>query len=191
MSSIKKTIFCWTKTWLSNQNIPSCFLDRMASSNDQAKEYAFQNNVPFSVFLVAQQNQGRGQGKAQWQDSDLMISFLWNKNLKEIQMESCEAFAKDLKQALNRVWPEIPINVKKPNDLYVGKEGKVAGILMEFLSQGLQKALVVGLGLNVFSFPKDLPATSLGEYTKNINFSSWQLFLEHLFYLWKQRASDS
>lgn len=172
------------------KNIQACFLDQTDSSNDQAKGRAFQNSEPVSVFLAGRQSKGRGRGKAKWEDSDLMISFLWTKNVQKISLKSCESFSKDLQKALKAVWPELPVRVQAPNDLYLDK-GKVAGILLEPLRQGPQTALVVGLGLNVFSCPRHLPADRLAGHTDNINPETWGLFLEKLFSLWNQRACHS
>ena len=183
-----KTIVLWTKNWLIKKNIPFYFLNQAGSSNDLAKEQAFQNSTPFAIFLVNHQSHGRGRGNAKWEDSDLMISFFWEGHLKKISVSSCRDFVGDLKMALETVWPELPLQIKAPNDLYIGTK-KTAGILLELLNQGSQTALIVGLGLNVLSYPKHLPAACLMEHTNNININTWPFFLEKLFFLWNQRAS--
>ena len=187
---MEKTISLWTKNWLEKKEIPFCFLEKTKSSNDLAKEQAFKNlSSPF-VFLVAGQTQGRGREDKVWKNSDLMLSFLWEKNLKEINIGSSEDFAVDLHKALKAVWPSLPLKVKTPNDLYLGDK-KLAGILLEVLNQGSKNALVVGLGLNVLSCPGNLESSCLAEHTRNISFKSWELFLESVFSLWNQRACFS
>ena len=181
-------VFFWTKNWLAKKEIPFSFLEIAESSNDLAKEQAFQNIASPFVFLVDQQIRGRGCENKKWENSDLMISFLWKDQLKEIRASSCEAFAHDLKQALKKNWPALPLSVKAPNDLYLSQK-KTAGILLEVLKQGPQLALIVGLGLNVLSSPKNLNAAYLAEKTKDIHFKKWELFLDDLFSLWSQRAS--
>ena len=178
----------WTKNWLAKKEIPFSFLEIAESSNDLAKKQAFQNTASPFLFLVDQQTRGRGYENKKWENSDLMISFLWNNHLKEITASSCEAFAYDLKQALKKNWPALSLSVKAPNDLYLGSK-KTAGILLEVLKQGPKLALIVGLGLNVLSGPKSLNAAYLAEKTKNIHFKKWESFLDDLFSLWSQRAS--
>jgi len=181
-------IALWTKSWLSKKGVPFCFLEQAKSSNDLAKEQAFKNANNFVIFLVTQQNQGRGYENKKWEDSDLMISFLWEGHLKKITAFSCEDFASDLQKALKTVWPVLPLRVKAPNDLYLGNK-KTAGILLEVLHQGSETALIVGLGLNVFSYPRNLKATCLAEHTKDIHLKNWEIFLENLFSLWSKKSS--
>ena len=138
-----------------------------------------------SVFLVAHQTQGRGQGHRVWQNSDLMISFLWDRDLKNIYKINSKSFAQALSVALKNVWPALPLTVKAPNDLLLNQK-KLAGILLEVISQGPKTALIVGLGLNVFSHPKNLVASHLAENTKNINPKTWEFFLTQLLFLWNK-----
>lgn len=183
-----KSISLWTKKWLIESQIPFCFLDQHESSNEWAKEKAFQNIASPTVFLVNRQTKGKGQGDKKWEDSDLTISFLWKDSLKEINASSSEDFTKDLKQALEKCWPKLQLSVKAPNDLYLNG-GKTAGILLEVLKQGSQTALIAGLGLNVFSCPKNINSACLKYQIKDIHFKTWKLFLSSLFSLWCQRAS--
>ena len=187
---MEKTISLWTKNWLEKKEIPFCFLEETKSSNDLAKERAFTNLFSPFVFLTASQTQGRGREDDIWEDSDLMLSFLWEKNLKEIRLESSEDFAVDLHKALKTVWPSLPLKIKTPNDLYLDGR-KLAGILLEVLNQGSKKALIIGLGLNVFSCPGNIESSCLAEHTKNISSKNWELFLEQMFPLWNQRACFS
>ena len=183
-----KPICIWTKQWLSENKIPFCFFEQSASSNDLAKQKAFQNLSSPTVFLVKKQTKGRGSGNKKWKNSDLMLSFLWEKNLKKIHSSHCRDFTEDLRQALKKTWPDLTLFVKAPNDLYMS-EGKVAGLLMEVLSQGAQTALIVGLGLNVFACPKNLKADYLYRQAKDIDKVKWKFFLDQLIFLWRQRAS--
>jgi len=180
-------IFFWTKNWLINKKISAFFLEKTSSSNDYAKNQAFKIEAPFSVFLTGYQTSGRGRGDRRWKNSDLMISFCWSKYSKKIELKSAEDFSKDLKQALNSVWPKLPVKIKPPNDLYLD-QSKAAGILLEVLNQGSKTALIVGLGLNVFSSPKDLSSTHLSKYIKDIKPKKWNCFLENLFLIWNKRA---
>ena len=173
---MKQTIAFWTKHWLSKKEIPFCFLEKAKSSSDLAKDQAFKLNNNFFVYLVAKQNQGRGRENKKWEDSDLMISFLWKGNLQKITTSSCKDFAFDLQKALKTVWPVLPLRVKDPNDLYLNDK-KTAGILLEILHQGLEKALIVGLGLNVFSCPKNLKGDLYGRTYKRYPFKTVGILL--------------
>ena len=180
-------ISLWTKNWLTKKKLPFCFFEKAESSNDLAKARAFKKEPDGFAFLVHQQTKGRGYEDKIWQNSDLTISFLWEKNLREITVNSCEFFALDLKKALQKTWPALPLSVKAPNDLFLDSK-KAAGILLEFVRQGSKTALIIGLGLNVFSRPKNLPAGFLAEKTKNIHPKTWESFLEQLLSLWNKRA---
>ena len=113
---MEKTISLWTKNWMSKRGISFCFLELAKSSNDLAKEQAFKALSSPAVFLVNQQSQGRGSENKTWENSDLMISFLWQENFKEITVSSCEDFAYDLYKALKEVWPLLPLELKAPNE---------------------------------------------------------------------------
>ena len=147
-----KTISIWTKNWMIKNKIPFYFLELATSSNDLAKEKAFKNLASPTVFLVDKQTKGRGYENKTWENSDLMISFLWEQRLRDITLSSCKDFALDLQEALKEVWPQLNLWVKAPNDLYLN-EGKTAGLLLEILNQGSKKALIVGLGFKCFFLP--------------------------------------
>ena len=185
---MEKKISVWTKQWMMKKKQSFHFLEELKSSNDMAKENSFKELPSPQFFLTDRQSHGRGQGQKKWENSDLMISCLWEKNLKDISLSSCEAFAKDLEQAIKKVWPFLPLFIKAPNDLYLGKK-KLAGVLLEVLTQGSKRALIVGLGLNVFSCPNNQQATYLAEYTKPIDLKNWESFLFYLFSFWNKRAS--
>lgn len=182
-------IFLWTADWIKKHKLP-LFQSRMVTaSNDQAKKHAFKNFPSPSVFLALKQSQGRGGGGRKWEDSDLMLSVLWEKNLKKVK--SPEGFTLDGLKALKTAFPALNVKFKAQNDLLLD-EKKLAGILIEFLSRGEQTALIVGLGLNVFSRPKGLSTSSacLADHTKNIHPENWGVFLQNLLHRWSKRASS-
>ena len=180
-------ISLWTKQFLEQNRISFYFKEQAVSSNDWAKEESFKGLNSPTVFLVDRQSRGRGYGKNKWENSDLMLSFLWEESFSDIPLKACEDFATDLKQALKSVWPSLMFRVKAPNDLYL-EEGKLAGLLLEALKQGSQTVLIVGLGLNVFSAPKNLKAVCLAQKTQEINLQTWHFFLKDLYFYWSQRV---
>ena len=182
-------ISLWTKQFLEQNSISFYFKEQVISSNDWAKEKAFQALNSPAVFLVSRQSKGRGYGNKKWEDSDLMLSFLWEKDFSDIPLKACEDFAVDLKRALKNTWPQLAFEVKTPNDLYLEKK-KLAGLLLEVLKQGSKTALVVGMGLNVFSAPKNLNAICLAKKTQEINLKTWHSFLKDLNFYWFQRVKN-
>ena len=183
-----RSISLWTQQFLKQNDISFYFKELSSSSNDWAKESAFKALSSPTVFLVKQQSRGHGYNDKKWEDSDLMLSFLWEKDFLEIPLKACEDFAIDLKQALKSVWPQLDFKVKAPNDLYLDGK-KLAGLLLEVLKQGSKTALIVGLGLNVFSAPKNLKAVCLAEQTQDIDRKLWQSFLKNLILYWSQRVN--
>lgn len=184
---MSQTISLWTQDWIKKQSLYYCYKALATSSNDLAKQEAFTTLISPSIFLVDQQSQGRGCGNNIWENSDLMMSVLWNKNLKDVKTLNAKNYMLDVYQSLKHVWPCLDIYVKEPNDLYLNDK-KQAGILLEILDQGSQIALIVGLGLNVFSYPKNINATCLNEARVNITIQTWQKFLTHLLLLWNQTS---
>ena len=184
-----EAISFWTQQFLKKHKLSFYFKEQASSSNDWAKETAFKTLNSTTIFIVNRQSQGRGYGNKKWKDSDLMISFLWEKNFSNIPLKTCKDFAIDLKQALQNTWPQLDFKVKAPNDLYV-ESNKLAGLLLEVLKQGSKTALIVGLGLNVFSTPKGLKATCLAKHSQEINLQVWQDFLKDLIFYWSQRVKN-
>lgn len=181
-------ISLWTKSFLEKSPYKFQFEEIATSSNDLAKKRAFKKEGDQAcLFLVDKQTKGRGYENKVWQNSDLMLSFLWEKESLDVQPNSCKSFAEDLKKALEKTWSRLPVFVKEPNDLYLEK-AKCAGILLEFLKQGTKTALIIGLGMNVFSNPKNLNTACLSKHIQNINTDKWFLFLELLLSYWFKRA---
>lgn len=195
----------WTKAFFDRQGLSCAFSPGVSSSNDWAKAQALQkiegpSDVAFlpqqqetrlkqdvHAFLTQKQSAGRGQNGKTWANSDLMISFLWEGDLRKITQNTAKHFVFDLLTALQAPWPDLPLSVKAPNDLLLNGK-KVAGLLLEPIQQGGQTALIAGLGLNVFSAPKQLTVAYLAKHTNNITDKTWGAFLNHLLTLWNQRA---
>lgn len=180
-------ISLWTKQFLQQQKYEFDFQEKASSSNDLAKMRALTKQSNPYFCLVSQQTMGRGRNNKKWENSDLMLSFLWQKQNWNVPAGACRDYAEDVKQALQKTWPELKLFVKAPNDLY-GNKKKLAGLLLEVLSQGPKTALIAGLGLNVFSAPKNLNVGCLKEQIETITSQSWMIFLDALIKAWTQRA---
>ena len=173
----------WTKLWAEKKGIPCVFYKKIDSTNNQAKR---KNLDKYRLFIAEIQSFGRGQKTRRWINSDLMLS--WNFHLKAFPQPQFSILqAKALSLALNEVW-NVPVKVKHPNDIYIG-DRKLAGFLIEVISQSQFFQLIIGVGMNVFSHPelkevkngKQVRATHLQKHlNKNrINNKEWNFFLDY------------
>jgi len=179
------SVYVATQNWAHTSQIAAHSQPSVSSTNDWAKESAFRSGqADFEIFLADHQSAGRGRGQNTWSDAapgDLLLS-TWSFNMSSApQPVLAPALGLSVYRAMLSTWPDLPLSLKAPNDLYLGPK-KVAGLLLESLQQGPQTRLILGLGLNVFAKP-DLPiATTLAESLTldRINELGWNLFLDRL-----------
>jgi BirA family biotin operon repressor/biotin-[acetyl-CoA-carboxylase] ligase len=143
-------------------------LDSVASSNEEAKRLAAEGAEDGTLVWVREQTGGKGRQGRQWASprGNLYLSLIMRPDcpLKEAaQLGFVAALA--LGDAVGSVAPPlIEITYKWPNDVLANRR-KLAGILLEAQAtpEGTVEWLVLGLGANVKSFPKesDTPATGL------------------------------
>jgi len=150
------------------------------STNDHAKSEAFSLSSPLKVYLADQQTAGRGRNGSTWSSpesgSALLITFSLSVEgpPQPITSPLCGLL---LYEALTSTFPEIPLSIKAPNDIYLADK-KVAGLLIEISQMGPSYRLIVGLGLNVFSLPKQEPnAAGLFQFT-DLEKKKWCEFLD-------------
>ena len=137
---------------------------------------------PFKLYIAKHQTEGKGRHSRSWKDKgeggELLSS--WLLLLSYLPQHMTSLFVGMLLfQSLNKTWPFLNWSLKPPNDVYLGGK-KVAGLLLESFSLfqknfssmpepssalfKKQFCLIVGLGLNVFSFPSsEKKATCLGK----------------------------
>jgi BirA family transcriptional regulator, biotin operon repressor / biotin---[acetyl-CoA-carboxylase] ligase len=149
--------------------------DTVDSTNEEAKRLA-RDGVPDGVVVWAkEQSSGTGRRGRKWTSEigNLYFSILLRPKcsaFKAMQLSFLASLC--IAESITDVLPETAIvNCKWPNDVLV-EERKISGILLESQStpQGNTDWMVIGIGLNVRSFPKDVefPATSLiNEGAKN------------------------
>lgn len=135
-------------------------------STNKSAMLASYGSGEWKLFSSEYQNSGRGRRGRDWLSppcTNLLFS-LGNKDLFDtdtIYLSSLivgVALAEELRKCTGQ-----HVMLKWPNDVYIGQK-KLAGILCELLGSPLDEAtLVIGVGINVFSFPRgtELPATSL------------------------------
>jgi BirA family biotin operon repressor/biotin-[acetyl-CoA-carboxylase] ligase len=142
-------------------------LERTDSTNEDALALAAASAPEGTLVWARAQSRGRGRRGRSWSSppGNLYASFLLRPRRppnETAQIGFIAAVA--LAEALERLLPpDRRIGCKWPNDLLVDG-AKISGILLEAAAaQGLVEAVVVGIGVNIASFPAELPyrATSL------------------------------
>jgi BirA family transcriptional regulator, biotin operon repressor / biotin---[acetyl-CoA-carboxylase] ligase len=156
-----------TNQWAKAQKIASHYFPSIDSTNKKAKAEAFTDasfNEHMILFVTDAQTAGRGRGANTWsmaaEGSQLLST--WS-----FMIESpphpivTPMIGLALYRAAVSTWPFLNWNLKAPNDLYLD-DRKVAGLLLETLSQGEDHRLLIGLGFNVIQSPEDVgTATAL------------------------------
>jgi BirA family biotin operon repressor/biotin-[acetyl-CoA-carboxylase] ligase len=143
-------------------------LDRVASSNDEAKRLAQAGAEDGTLVWVREQLEGRGRQGRAWASppGNLYLSLVLRPECTPAEAAQLGFVAAlGLGGGVGSVTPPlIEVRYKWPNDvLFNGRKG--AGILLEsrMAPAGGLDWLILGLGVNVTSFPEDaaFPATSL------------------------------
>lgn len=156
-----------THHWAQAQKIKSVFNEKTESTNLNAKKDAFSETAlteNIILYLADQQTAGRGRGQNKWLSgmpgSQLFStwSFIFD---QPPQPTLPPQIGLAVFRAAQATWPFLKWSLKAPNDLYVNDK-KIAGLLIETVSQGDDIRLLIGFGFNVFSFPEEVTtATSL------------------------------
>ncbi|AGH96044.1 biotin--[acetyl-CoA-carboxylase] ligase [Pseudobdellovibrio exovorus] len=178
-----------TAQWAKAQKISSQYFPKIDSTNLKAKTEAFSEeafNEHLILYVTDHQTAGRGRGQNTWSDagSGSQLLSTWSFMLEQaLHPTAAPMMGLALYRAAVATWPFLEWNLKAPNDLYIGNK-KVAGLLLESLSQGSDHRLLVGLGLNVISSPENVStATSLvHELPESVPLlaEDWIAFLERL-----------
>jgi BirA family biotin operon repressor/biotin-[acetyl-CoA-carboxylase] ligase len=158
-----------THHWAENNHLACSYFKTLDSTNDIAKEEAFQEDSlekALCLYLTDNQTQGRGRGNNLWSQGQpggaLLSSWSYLAHGKPQPTTSC-LVGLAVYKACVATWPFLAWSLKAPNDIYIGSK-KVAGLLIENVTQADEVRLIIGLGFNVFTKPKDVSqATSLAE----------------------------
>jgi biotin-[acetyl-CoA-carboxylase] ligase BirA-like protein len=146
------------------QQVANQVLDRCSSTNDLAKKLG-EAGYPQATWVSARlQDQGRGRLGRTWVSlpGNLFLSYVARISepslLTWIPLTSAVALAK----AIHRLYPAADIQIKWPNDVWLGGK-KLAGILCEGIAAKQNSFLVIGVGVNCGELPADLdqPAATL------------------------------
>jgi len=177
-----KSIYFSTVDWGEKNNIIIWKKERTESTNSTAKQEAFEIKEDFKLYLCDYQSQGRGRGENTWSNGESGGSLLcsWSYTMyNQPQPISGPLFGLAVYSSLKKNWPNLPWSIKAPNDIYLESK-KVAGILIECVTNGNQIRLVIGLGINVFSHPADIENASSISNEVEVSNDHWCQFLTHL-----------
>lgn len=180
-----------THQWAQAQKIKSIYSAQIDSTNTQAKKLAFEEqalNENLVLYVAEKQLAGRGRGQNLWSQAALGSQLLatWSFMIDQPTLPTLSPqVGLSVYRAAMATWPFLNWNLKAPNDLFIGSK-KVAGLLIETLSQGDDHRLLIGFGFNVISSPEGLAtATSLMEELPAevpLLAEDWIAFLERLLF---------
>lgn len=180
-----------TSEWAKSQNLKTYYKKSIDSTNTWAKSEAFSEesfNENLMIYLSDQQTAGRGRGQNTWSNAKMgsQLFSTWSFLAEEFPQASLTArIGLGLFRAATSTWPFLNFSLKSPNDLFLNDK-KVAGLLVETIQQGNDIRILIGLGLNVFSHPKEiLHSTSILEHLPSaLPFlaEDWMTFLERFLY---------
>ena len=180
-----------TATWSKANNLKTNYFITTDSTNTRAKKAAFEQEElenEFVLYVADDQSQGRGRFDRTWTSPAAGCGLLSTWSFSAVNTPSPHTTAKvgmALYHAAKATWHFLPFSLKAPNDLYLADK-KIAGILVETVSQGVEHRLLVGIGFNVLSHPSDV-ATST-HLVKNLPRSApllgedWILFLDRFLF---------
>lgn len=180
-----------TYHWAQNQKISAQYFSSVDSTNLKAKADAFSENSyneQLIIYLTDNQTAGKGRGKNSWASGATGSQLLstWSFMIESPPHPTISPMlGLALYRAATSTWPFLNFNLKAPNDLYIDDK-KVAGILLEILSQGDDHRLLMGLGFNILSPPESVDTASalsseLSEETPLLA-QDWISFLERLLF---------
>tara|TARA_B100000749_G_scaffold280887_1_gene279905 strand:- start:150571 stop:151305 length:735 start_codon:yes stop_codon:yes gene_type:complete len=182
-----KSVFLSTGDWADQENISHDSFETIGSTNDQSKTLSLDIDFYRSpkLILANHQTHGRGRSKNQWvspaPNSALFCSWTFDLH-KPPQPITPPLIGLSVFDSLKKVWPNVAFSIKAPNDIYI-KNKKVAGILIESIQKGDHHRLVIGIGLNVLSAPKELTDSTclLENLTEFLTVDLWNQFLDELY----------
>ena len=156
---------------LSKINIDNfTYLDEVSSTNDYMLDQASKNCAEYSLCFAEKQTKGRGRFQRVWQTypyKSLAFSFVLYDFLETIPLVLCCSMHKVLAGKY-----QSGVAIKWPNDIYYC-DSKLSGILVESfpLGNGMERAYIVGIGLNIFADDDRLDMVGFLEETTTVKLS--------------------
>jgi len=180
-----------TAAWAKSQGFFNRYFSVTTSTNDVAKKEAFSPDLlenEFCLYLADDQTAGRGRLERTWTSpqagSALLSSWSFQVDVAP-QPILTTLLGLGLYMSAKTTWPFLQWHLKSPNDLYL-KDKKVAGLLVETVSQGSEYRLVIGLGMNILAHPAEVESSTC--LLKNLSADTpllgddWISFIERLFF---------
>ncbi|MFZ3230576.1 MAG: biotin synthetase [Pseudobdellovibrio sp.] len=177
--------------WAKSQRIKSFCFKQIDSTNLRAKAEAFSEdslNEQMTIYFADLQTEGRGRGANKWASANAGSQLLstWSFMLQDHVLPTLSPLVGlALFKACSATWPFLNFNLKAPNDLYIN-DLKVAGLLLETISQADEIRLLIGLGMNIISSPEEvLTATSIAAELSAktpLLAQDWNSFLERFLF---------
>lgn len=176
------SIFDETKRILDANNFYFKAYESVSSTNEMAKAEALVTKEGLKIYFAKEQTGGRGRSGRTWLNNgvgdNLLCTFSFRVE-RSPQAISGPVIGLGVYKALTQVFPKLPFNIKAPNDIYLNDK-KIVGILTEAVVSGENSRLIIGVGLNIFSHPKEvLHAGHLAEKTK-VTRRHWSDLLKNL-----------
>jgi BirA family biotin operon repressor/biotin-[acetyl-CoA-carboxylase] ligase len=132
-------------------------LARCDSTNDLARALG-EDGHPHGTWISTRiQEKGRGRLGRKWEshEGNLFLSIVLRIEDKKIWTWIPMTIAVGVSSAIGKNFPEIPVRVKWPNDLWIN-EKKTGGILCEAIGSKTTSFIVAGIGLNCAYAPDGL-----------------------------------
>ena len=139
----------------------------VTSTNDLALEFAKAGASEWTVIVSEFQSKGRGRLARRWSSprgKGLLFSILLRPRLRPSSAGILTHLAAKSVAEVLKDQAGLAAKLKRPNDVLVGGK-KIAGILTEARGNGKSMDyVVVGIGLNVISRKRDIPAQATSIY---------------------------
>lgn len=180
----------WTIEWARIAHVRTLAKLEIGSTNAEAKTL-FQDLGHRALVIADHQTAGRGRGDHDWRDGAgqaLLSSWVYELD-RSPQPITSALVGLALFESAKKTWPRIRWALKAPNDLHITDEAgknakKLAGLLIELVSQSPKTAVIVGLGMNVNGAPQGTTpyeatslATELSAKGLSLSESDWNSFL--------------
>ena len=171
-----------------DQNFLIYYLDKVDSTNIKIKTISEKNSNKGNIALLAyNQTNGKGRSQNYWISNygDLTCSFLIKKKIEVDKLGQINILISvAIIEALKKIFPNLIIKIKWPNDLYVENK-KIGGILLESqVNEKFANCFIVGLGVNIVTSPNiaKYGTTKISNYTENTDLKKiFHLVRDHIY----------
>jgi BirA family biotin operon repressor/biotin-[acetyl-CoA-carboxylase] ligase len=151
---------------------PFRLLDECVSTNDEARRWAAEGAPHGAWVLAKRQTQGRGRQGREWlgAEGNLFLSVVLRLEAFPYLTWTPLATAISAVQALQFEVPELPLQLKWPNDIWLGEDSKGGGKAGGVLCEAGGGVVIAGVGLNLSQRPTGqllYPARAIAEFSRH------------------------